>query len=126
MSKDDLPDEGWNPEDEKLEKKFLKRLIELTEEQIKQAKAHAHDHSLEPLAFMMTCEIRPVLNGFIIRYFVTTGFCPVANKPPTAISTPKMVEAFAGNINDIIPHVLRAMQSMRVVADLSGGAAVAI
>jgi hypothetical protein len=120
---DDASDEGWNPEDEKLEKKFLKKLIELTEMQIKQAGAH-QEHARGALAFVTTCEIRPVSNGFIIKYLVVNENRPDPKKPPTSISIPKLVEAFADNINDIIPHVSRAMQSMKAISDISGGSIV--
>jgi hypothetical protein len=130
MSKDDLPgeEEGWDPDDEKLDKKMMRKLLELTEKQIESFGRIQMHRPTPPPGFpgigarIDSFEIRPISNGFLIRYWemgkplsapvgYTAGFD----------NNPHQVEAFVGTVSDVIPHLEKAMGSMRAIFDLENG-----
>lgn len=142
MSLDDLPEEeGWNPDDEKIGKKLLKRQLDIMDEVLRgmkeereaRGKQDMHQHGPDctppnPLGVIVAaitpssnCQIRPISNGFIIRYLETKRVfsAGIAGQPMTpAVTIPRLVEAFSVDADGLLPHIMAALESMRLIYDL--------
>lgn len=153
MSLDDKDSKGpegeepWNPDDEKIEKKYLKKVIELIDRQMKreddvERKKKVLDQRLDArivrglppppgvgayMGLEPNVTIRPIENGFLVIFQEIAHECESAPMehprgseiivPVSPIVMVRQVEAFVRNEEEAAPLLKRAFDTLRKIRE---------
>lgn len=120
-------DPGWSPEDDNIEKQYLKRAMKMMDQIEATNKSQAHrptSVAFVGIASQPEVSIRAIENGFILRYIEVTE--RPALPPPGQVSglvagltAPhhRVVEMFVVDSYGFGDHLMKAMESLRKLSD---------
>lgn len=107
-------DKPWDPEDEKLPDQVGKKLNEMLDMQLERMKKEGPGMGAQflgpAIAINLSITIKPVENGFIIRW--SDLMDPPPEAPPGTPPQFKSREVFAKDVEDALPYLKAAFESL--------------